>query len=376
MTTQKVDTVRCSHCQAQAKIVVQQIIEAHDLVMKSAFLQKRIHSVYCPQCNATLLAAVPTFYYDREKSLALIFVPADEGQGAMAPGQIRAQLIDSMRASLPLDHQDTALATPTLCSSLDAMVDAILEADGVDPQTLKTQAARAGLIETLMRSSSEAELKAQATAHADEIDATFFEILTAYMHTAQLQGDAAGAQAFLTVRTLLGQWLPNGARQIAAVDAKLGVSAIQSREQLFERLRNARNDRERAELVASGHFLIDQQFFALINSAVAQAVTIGDSVAVRQLKRLSAGIAELKRDQLARNQAALTNAANLFQAVVQSDTPDQVLQQRLDEVDEAFFIVLGANIERARRQGQNEPVRALELIGQLARSLQQQQVAP
>jgi hypothetical protein len=376
MSTQKVESTRCAKCQAPSKIVVWQLIDAQDLALKSAFLQKRVHSVPCPQCGATLVPSVPTLYYDGEQQLALIFAPTDLHLRESTQERVIAELSEALRAKLSAEQPAATLPQPRRCASLDAMVDAILEADGLDPQALQVQAAKARLIETLLQASSEAELREQAMAHADELDAECFEIMTAYMHAAQMRGDTAGAQAFLTLRTLLGQWLPQGARLIAAIDTKLGVSAIQSRAELFERLRDAPSDSERAELVARAHFLIDQQFFALINSAINQAVSIGDSASVRQLKRLSARVAELKREQQARGLAEMQRASALLQAVVQADAPEQVLQQRLADIDETFFVVLGAHIERARRQGQSEPARALEMLGQLARALQQEQVAP
>jgi hypothetical protein len=375
MSTQKVDSLRCSACKAQLKAVTHQLIDGQDLVMKSAFLQKRVHRVLCPQCNAVLIAAVPTLYYDAEQQRALVFAPADLHLSVPTQATATATLLDMLRAVVPPDQQTDALLNPRRVASLDALVDAVLLADGLDPAQIKTQAAKAKLIETLVQAPSEAALKELATTHAADLDATFFELLTAYMQTAHFKGDALGAQTFLSLRTLLGQWVPDGKRTIAAIDAKLGVVAIQSREELLERLRRAQTDAERAELVATGHVLLDQTFFQLLNDAVEQARNAGDTTAVTQLKSLSAALYELKAEQAAKSQAALQKAAALFQAVVQADAPDKVLKQRINDVDESFFVVLGANIERARRQGQHEPVRALELIGQLARTLRQEQVA-
>ena len=61
------------------------------------------------------------------------------------------------------------------------MVEAILAADGVTPDLLALQTARAALLETLMQAPSEAALAELALAHDAELDRTFFELLTARM---------------------------------------------------------------------------------------------------------------------------------------------------------------------------------------------------
>jgi hypothetical protein len=53
-----------------------------------------------------------------------------------------------------------------------------------------------------------------------------------------MQGDQAGAQIFLALRTLLGQWAAQSRKIIAEIDAKLGLAVIQSREELLEKLQN------------------------------------------------------------------------------------------------------------------------------------------
>ena len=66
----------------------------------------------------------------------------------------------------------------------------------------------------------------------------------------------------------------------------------------------------------------------------------------------------------------------LFTEVIQSSTPDQVLQQKLDQVNETFFFVLGTNIAKAQQQGQTEPAQALIMLGRVATDLlQKRQVA-
>ena len=371
MSAQTVEPVVCPTCNVQSVVPVRQIIDARDLVVKSAFLQGRMTSTQCPHCGATIVAAIPTLYYDASKELAFAFAPPDLAGSNPAQANSIGTLIVSLVDSLPTGQGKAYLLDPRRFSSLEGMIEAILAADGITSEVLQAQAAKAKLIEALLQSPSEAALKEKATAHAAELDYAFFELLSAYMQAAQMKGDQAGAQTFLALRTLLGQWAAQSRKIIAEIDAKLGLVVIHSREELLEKLQSA-NDSERATLVATGHVLLDQAFFQLLDAARDQAASIGDMATATRLTDLSATVSKLKSAHAANNQAAMQRAAALFKAVVQSDMPDQVLKRNVQKIDEAFFIVLGANIERARRQEQTEPARALELIGQLARAMLQE----
>jgi hypothetical protein len=60
---------------------------------------------------------------------------------------------------------------------------------------------------------------------------------------------------------------------------------------------------------------------------------------------------------------------------LQSQDPQKVLAQKLDELDESFFAVLSANIEEARRQNQNEAAQAMEMVGNMAMAMLQENLA-
>lgn len=372
MPTQTTKSVRCPNCKARSTAAIQQVIDAHDLTTKYAFLQGRMMAIQCQKCGSTILAAIPTLYYDLDKEFAYIFAPIDIHLAKTTQEKTISTLVNTLVDSLPTEQRKAYVLAPQRFSSLKGMVEAILQADGITNEVLQAQTAKAKLIETLLQSPSEAALKEKAMAHEAELDSEFFELLTAYMQTAQMKDDQSGAQTFLSLRTLLGQWAAQGSKIIAEIDTKLGLIVIQSRAGLLEKLQSAADDTERAALVATGHVLLDQTFSQLLNAAMDQAANTGDMATAQALTDLGATVSKLKAAHEANSQAAMQRAAALFKAVVQSDTPDQVLKRNVQEIDEAFFIVLGANIERARRQEQTEPARALELIGYLARTILQE----
>jgi hypothetical protein len=87
---------------------------------------------------------------------------------------------------------------------------------------------------------------------------------------------------------------------------------------------------------------------------------------------LRSKILEVKAQQEEKIRAALEKSAKLLKAVIESAQPDQLLAQKLDEIDESFFIVLSANIEEAKKQKHEEAVKAFTAIGNLAMSMLQE----
>ena len=57
---------------------------------------------------------------------------------------------------------------------------------------------------------------------------------------------------------------------------------------------------------------------------------------------------------------------------MQSNQPDKILEKNLDQLDDAFFYILSANIEEAKRQKHEEAAQALEMIGNMAMTMLQE----
>jgi hypothetical protein len=372
MSTQQAISALCPNCNAQTTAAVRDIIDGQDLAAKTAFLQGRLNSLACSQCSSAIPITIPLLYYDLHNELALMLLPSELNLSDTAQQETQSALTDRLLNGLPSEQHRDYLRNPTVFSSHERMADAILEEGGLAPATLQTQMRKAILIEELLQSPDEATLKAKAAAHDAELDYDFFEVLTIFMQAAHTQGDQVKAQTYLTVRTLLGQWSSQGKSALAAIDAKFGLLTVQSRKDLLEKLQGAMNSEERMALVVTGYVFLDEVFFQHFKTKIDQAIANGKIETARQLQDLYPKVLRLKAKQDKKHQAALARANDLFRDVVQSDQPEQVLRQKIQQIDESFFVVLGANIERARRQGQHEPARALEMIGQLATSLLQE----
>jgi hypothetical protein len=376
MATQQVMPVQCPSCGIQFTAPVENIINGQDMSMKAAFLQGHINATQCPQCGIVFAPLLPLLYYDLEKELSLVLFPPNLNVTGAAQEKIIGDLTNKLVNSLPTEQRKFYLFNPKQFLSRESMVKAILEADGISEEELATQTAKAKLIEEFLKAPDEATLRQKVTDHDAELDLEFFEILTAYMQMAQMSGDQARFQTFLALRTILADLSTQGKKIVKEIDAKLGLVILKNQDELLERLQNAQNDEEREALVSAGHPLLDYGFFQKLTAKIDQAAKSGDTKTAQQLKSLRTVVLSLKEKHEQQVQAALEKAANLLKEVLQSGQPDKVLEKKLDQIDEAFFYILNANIEEARRQGQNQAVQALETLGNITMAMLQEKYGP
>jgi len=375
MAVQQVTPVVCPACNSRFNAPLQNIINGQDMQMKAAFLQGHANVVQCPQCGQTFSPNQPILYYDLEKELAFIFAPTALNIDNTNQEKIIGQLTNSLVESLPAEQRKFYLLNPKRFLSLESMIKAVLEADGITPEMMEAQESRVKLLEEFLKTSDEAALKKKVEANDEYLDYEFFEMLTAYMQAAQMAGDQGQAQTFFVLRTLLAQWSSNGEEHVADIDDKLGIVVLKSQEELLERIQKAQSDEEIASLVQSGHDMLDYDFFQKLTAKIDAAIKKGDKQTAETLKTVRTKVLELKAKQEEQSRQALEQASNLLKEILQSSRPDKMIEEKLDQFDEAFFFVLQANIEEAKRQGHNEPAQALEMLGNMVMAKLQEQHA-
>jgi hypothetical protein len=72
----------------------------------------------------------------------------------------------------------------------------------------------------------------------------------------------------------------------------------------------------------------------------------------------------------------MQHAADLLKAILQADDRGAAVRQHLDEIDETFFTVLSANIQRAEAENRKDLASALTQVADLTLSLLEDQLPP
>jgi hypothetical protein len=372
MATQQVVPVTCPNCQAQFTAPIYSIIDGQDPALKSALLQGRLNVAQCPQCGFIDILNAPLLYYDQEKELAFVLAPNDLHLKGSDQEKVIGSLTNTLINSLPAEERKFYLFNPKQFLTMDSLVKAVLEAEGITEEMLETQEAKVKLIQEFLELSNEASLKEKIKEREAELDREFFEILTASIQAAQMAGDMTNFQALLGLRSLLARYSPKCKKVIAEIDAEMEAIFIQSQGELLEKLQAAQSDEEIEELIIAGYTLLDYTFFLKLTEKIDEAEKSKNTAKVNELKALRSKVVEIKDAHEAVIQKELEKSAKLLQDIVRSGNPERALAKRLDEIDQTFFMILSANIEEAQRQKQEDAVKALTIIGNLAMSMIQQ----
>lgn len=372
MATQQVAPVTCPSCNFRFSAPVESIINGQDPAQKAALLQGRVNLVQCPQCGVTTMLQTPVLYYDLEKELALVFAPNNLQLAGSDQEKVIGQLTNTLVNSLPTEQKKFYLFNPKQFLTLENMVKAILEGDGITEEMLESQKAKVKLIEEFLQISDKDKIKEEVKAHDEQLDKEFFEVLTVSIQSAQMAGDQEGVQALLGLRNLLARMSTKGKQAVAEIDAEMEAVFIQSQDELVEKLRTAENDEAFEQLIAAGHPMLDYTFFQKLTGQIDAAGKAKDKQKVAELTALRSKILDVKAEQEKVIEAAFKRSAELLKEIIESGQPEKVLAKKLDQIDQVFFMVVSANVEEARRQKREDVAQALTAIGNMAMSMVQQ----
>ena len=373
MTTQEVMPVICPKCQARYNAPIISIINVdQDPNLKGAFLQGKLNIGQCPQCGFTSPLEVPLLYHDAQKELALVLVPTGLNLAHIDEQKIIGDLSNRMMNALPPEKRKAYLLTPKTFLTMESLTKAILAADGVTEEMLQEQEVRLKLIDQFLQAKDEASLKELVTAHDAQLDYNFFEILTAVAMQSLQEGDQLRGQNLFAFRQIVAELSSQGKELVAQIDKKMGLQSL-TPEKLLQDLQTAATDDEFMALVAAGRQLIDYTFFQTLTDKINAAP---NAETAEKLKALRSRIlnASDKLDQAARQ--AMDRAGSLLNQLLKADDPQKIILDNLDQFDEAFVGVIGANVQKAEQEGNAELARQLTQLYQLVMQTLQEQMPP
>ncbi len=374
MLNQAITPITCSNCGHRFSAAAERILDTEkDPTAKSRILAGRVNIARCPSCGAEGALNAPFLYHDRAKELLLCYLPQNFGANETERQRIIGDLTKAVMDGLPPEQRKAYLLQPTLFFTLQSMIEAILEADGVTKEMMDAQKAHVDIINSLLQARDESAFEQALAQHRDAIDAAFFETLSASIEASQLNGQAQVAQVLSSLRLRLMQefGLPVG-EEIAGEGSK----GLLTRERLLQKLLAAQDDSELERLVAVGRPLMDYGFFQDITSQIEKAEAEGETERAQSLTDLRAKILKISENMDATAKQAINEATELLRSALESDEPEDYLREHLDKMSEAFFVVLSANMQAAQQGGQQEVAEKLAQLGDIALRLLQEAAPP
>lgn len=362
--------IRCASCGNQFGVNVEQIVDAgRDPDSKLRLLSGALNAAQCPNCGYQMSVGVPVLFHDAAKELLIGFVPLDLNLNNDQQEKILGDLLRDLTQRIPQNEFKGYLLQPRRALSMQHLVEQILQADGITPAMIEEQKVRARLIERLMEASA-TSLPALVAENDAAIDESFFQTMTLMaqrlaaggatdmaMQIMEVQGQVAALSSFGRETVARARAQEQVMEEVADVVGELGEDA--DRPEFLALAREYQHDALRLRaLVTLARPIFDAEFFQEM------AIEIGAAPAEERagLEALSETLSALAQQADAETQAALRQAVQLLQHLVNSPDMDAAVREAMGMIDSTFMQVLEANLQQAQRMGDD---RLLERLAEV-----------
>lgn len=339
--------VTCPQCNQPFTAQVHSIIDVGEQPeLKEQLLRGRLNVAQCPHCGAAGAIGTPLLYHDPDQELAFVLIPPELNMPRDEQEKLVGTLTNALMDSLPPEKRKGYLFQPRTFLSLENMLKAILEAEGITPEMMESQQKRVQLINDLRsRLDDEERFATFVEEHRDEIDYELFLILRAMIDTAHQDGLDEEAQTLDELRR----------RLLDITGGPAGPAPQEDHfDDLLEILQETEDEAELQAVVATNRAVFDYTFFQELTNQIEAAQQAGDTEHAGELRQLRDDVLAATEVVDQTTQAALQDAAQRLQNVLSTDDPRAAVQEQLDEIDEAFLVVLSAHIAQAEEQGQDD----------------------
>ncbi len=328
-------------------------------------LSGQLNVAVCPNCGHGGILSIPLVYHDPDKEILFTHVPPELGMAELEQQRVVGDLTNRVMSSLPAEKRKGYLLRPRSFMRLDAMIEAILEAEGVTREMLEAQRAKGALLERLLRTPGAEARQIIAQENDDQIDYEFLQLLSLNLQLAQAQGQEGAAQQLATLRQQLLAWTQVGKEVTARQEAIRELGPQVSREELLEKLVAAAEagDETRIEtMVAVARPLVDYAFYQQLSERIEAAETAGQRDQVHRLKELRQQILDLTAEIDAEMQQIAKESSDLLERILSSDDVEQAVRENLPDLDQFFMELLSENMRAAERAGDRQRIEALQQV--------------
>jgi len=371
-------SLTCPLCGASLQAEVYHLVDVGlEPELKSRLLRGRLNVARCPSCGGEGVIAAPFLYHDPQKQLLLAFIPPESQLNDQEQQRVIGGLTNLILSYLPPEERKAYLLVPRVLLSYQGLLEAILQAEGITPEMMAAQRARLEVLDRLMAALPDEGAFQDLVAEVDSrLDEEFFAVLEAYIEASRQDGEEERVRALEELQGRLFAQSTYGRR--LTTQALLGspIRPPISRQALLEKMLAASSPEEVGRLLVYYRSTVDYAFFQELTDRLESAEREGQTEAAGRLRTLRDTLLELSEQVDREARAALERAADLLRELLRATEPEAFVRERLSEFDDAFFIVLGANLQAAQAAGREEVYRRLQDLGMLVLEVAQERLPP
>lgn len=347
------NTIQCPQCGNTVSVALQPIIDVGaNPTQREQFFRGQLNVVACPRCGFEGPLATPLVYHDPARQLLLAYVPNELGMTLAQEEKEIGRLTNLVLDNTPAEQRKGYLLNPTRVMTLDGLAEKVLEAEGISADEVRKQTAKIQVVTQMAQAvGNTAKLAALIEEHKETIDYNFLLLITMTIQQAAEMHDEATVERYGTLRETIVKQLDLTADEVPS----LGVE--QNMDEVIDALL-ATPAMQLQGVVATNRPLLDYNFFMHLTQR-AEGSSLDEKERLFALRQKLVELTD-EMDRLAKE--AMERAAHHLNDLLQADDIDAKIHELYYELDEAFLVVLSANVEQAKAQGREDIVEMLTRI--------------
>ena len=380
MNPAQIVQLSCPNCHAPVRAQVFTLIDAGQYPeLKSLLISGQINLSVCQNCGNPVMISAPLIYHDPTKQLMLTFFPQQLNARPEEQERFIGDATNMIMRSLPQDAPRGYLIAPKRFLTLNSLIDAVLEADGISKETIAAQRERVELIGRLAEAYEQGDeaLAGLVDSEHEKLDYEFFATLSAFVDaSAQAAGDES-ATLLATLRDRLLELTGLG-DEMAELGALGGLELTDDEvdlDDVITRLIEAPEDQLEV-LIGELRPVIEYSFFEQLTQRIDAAEQQGDTQQAAALTARRSLIRETVERMDQQAQELFEKSATILNDVLQAEDSEQALRAHSEEIDEAFLLVLDTHIAAAHRAGRSDMIDVLEKVRKQAMIIIQEDLSP
>lgn len=356
----------CPRCRQPIVADVEQLFDVGaDPQAKQRFLSGAANMANCPSCGYQGPLSTPVVYHDPEKELLLTYFPPELGLPLNEQERLIGPLITQVMNKLPPEKRKAYLLRPQTMLTQQAMIERVLEGEGITREMMEESQQRLNLLQRLMSASSADVRREIVNQEMRLIDENFFEIMSRLVEASLAQGDQNSARALAALQqeilplTDIGKKIQAQNAEVQAALETLQAASQQglTREKLLDLLIEAPNETRLATLASMARSGLDYEFFNILSGRIEKT----DSADKEKLIELRERLLQITQEVDRRMQEQVNQARNLLAELLKAPDIEQAAAEALPAMNDSFGEALRDEIQQARQSGD------LEKLGKLDR---------
>lgn len=352
--------VNCPSCGTRFQTPIEQIIDVRvDPSARNRMISGTVNVAVCPSCGTGGALNVPFIYHDPDEEVALLYLPVDAGPNEVerqkAAGRLTRQLMDAMAP----EERKGYLLQPETFISMETLIKRVLELEGVTEEDMARSQRQREFVGQLLDADEEAWPEMLAD-HMDFVDEGMFAFLEYVLQVSAAQGaQPEQAEKVEALHTYLVEETETGKALARRTEILRGFIENPSRDALLDALRQVSDEETTMLLIQSGAELLDYGFFQKLVKRIDEAETDEAAEAWREIRRT---VMSIRDEMMEASESAAQQRALLLGKLLASEDPKRMASSHLSELDDLFFAVMSAEMQRAQQEGDQQGVDALQQL--------------